>query len=196
MKRCALLLLVALGINTTSWGYHITEVSVCPANPGPCDDVSVTVSGWKPASNYALDHASFRIVGTFVMLDLYWHSEGCGAQVVTSYAETKGLGKLGPGTYTVCVKSWLNGLFCETMSNSFRVVASGGNHGYGCGCPLCRWWFYPCWPRCYGGGSSTSNSSSFTSTIGSGAATAFTFGSSRTPGSSSSSSSFSQSISR
>lgn len=195
MKRSVLLFLVALGINTPSWGYHITEVSVTPTNPGSSDEVSVTVSGWKPASNYGLDHADFRIVGSFVTLDMYWHSEGCGAQVVTSYAETKNLGRLSPASYTLCVRSWLNGRICETASKSFRVVASSGSYSNRCGCLPCHWWFWPCWWGC-GGGSSTSYSSSATSAVGPGTATAFTFGRSSTLGSSSSSASFSQSISQ
>jgi hypothetical protein len=151
MKRCVLGLLLLSGITTVAWGYRITDVSVTPANPGPSDDVSVTVSGWKPASNYGFDHADVRIVGSFIMLDMYWHSEGFGAQVVTPYAETRCLGKLNPGAYTISVRSWLNGRFGETKSKSFTVSAANtdgeGNHD---GDWLHQYWFRPYWPWwCY-----------------------------------------------
>ncbi len=148
MKRYALSFLFLLEITTVAWGYRITDVSIAPVSPGPSDEVSVTVSGWKPASNYSLDRADVRIVGSFVMLDMYWHSEGLGAQVVTPYAETRCLGKLNPGAYTVSVKSWLNGRFGETKSTSFTVSAATGDGGDDRDVRgwLCRLWFHQCWP--------------------------------------------------
>jgi hypothetical protein len=148
MKRYVWSFLLPLAISTVAWGYRITDVSVAPVNPGPSDEVSVTVSGWKPASNYGLERADVRIVGSFVMLDMYWHSEGLGAQVVTPYTETQCLGKLNPGTYTVSVKSWLNGRFGETKSVSFAVSAAAGDgeNDRDVRSWLCRLWFRQCWP--------------------------------------------------
>jgi len=148
MERCALSFLLWAGIGTVAWGYHITEVSVTPADPSPSDDVTVTVSGWKPASNYGCDDVGVRIVGSFIMLDMYWHSEGLGAQVITPYDETRCVGKLNSGTYSVSVRSWLNGRFGETKSKSFTVSAAtggGGDDCDGCDC-LCHFWFRPYWP--------------------------------------------------
>lgn len=199
MKKHVALCAIVLGVATSAWGYHITGVSIAPADPDSSEEVSVTISGWKPASNYVLDRTVLRITGTFVMLDMYWHSEGIGAQVVTPYETTKYLGKLDAGTYTVLVKSWLSGRFCESTSKMFTVTApASSSPGSTCSC---GWWclrFWPWWGclRCGCGGSSTSNSSSFASTTGPGTATAFSFSSASTPNSSSSASSLSQSIGR
>lgn len=81
----------------------ISEVRVTPSMPSASSDVSVTVSGWKPASNYAIYDTDLRIEGFVIRLDLDWHASGIGLQVVMQYEHTESLGTLDPGIYTVYV---------------------------------------------------------------------------------------------
>jgi hypothetical protein len=197
MKKLALVSALVLGISTVTWGYHITGISVSPANPTPTSSISITVSGWKPASNYSIQRSSVRVVGKTIMFDIYWQTSGCGCQVVTDYTRTETVGRLAAGTYTVSVRSFLKCRVCAQMTKSFTV--SGSSSG-GCGCtcichrfPSCRWM---CHCHCGGSGgdgvtSSTSTSSAQTS--GSGTAVADTAGNATAGNSSSSSSSHSAS---
>jgi hypothetical protein len=71
--------------------------------PTTSSDVSVTVCGWKPASNYAIYDTELRIEGADIWLDLYWHVSGIGLQAFMQYEHTESLGMLDSGVYVLHV---------------------------------------------------------------------------------------------
>jgi len=84
-------------------GSSISEIRITPSIPTASSEVSVTVCGWKPASNYGVYDTALRIEGSDLWLDLYWHASGIGLQVVMQYEHTESLGTLDPGMYVLHV---------------------------------------------------------------------------------------------
>jgi hypothetical protein len=195
MRRCTQALVLVLALSTVTQAYHITGISVSPTNPTPNDSISVTVSGWKPATNYSIQRSVANVVGRTIMIDIYWQNPGCGGQVVTNYTRTESIGKRSSGAYTVSVRSYLNCAVVDRMTKAFTVAASCG-----CSCPChtspSLMWLCHCHCHDHSSTSSTSsNSTSSTNATGpSGGATAQTSGQSTGGGSTSTSSSRSQSI--
>ena len=184
MRRCMWSFALVLALGTVAWGYHITGISVSPANPDTSDFISVTVSGWKPASNYGIQRSYSQVVGSRVYLNIYWQSLGSGCQVVTDYTYTEPIGQLRAGTYMILVRSYVKGWPADDASQTFTVSPVDT------GCPGGFCW--PWWP--WWGGSSSATSSTVTSAIGAGSsAFSSALSNASSGGSSSSSSSTSQS---
>jgi len=52
----------------------ISQLSIKPSNPTSSDEVSVTITGWKPNSELAVERTTLRVEGNQIWLDLYWHT--------------------------------------------------------------------------------------------------------------------------
>jgi len=52
----------------------ISQLSVKPFNPTSSDEVSVTITGWKPNEELAVERTTLRVEGNQIWLDLYWHT--------------------------------------------------------------------------------------------------------------------------
>jgi hypothetical protein len=103
----------------------ISEVRVTPGMPTSSSEVSVTVCGWKPASNYAVYDTELRIEGADIWLDLYWHVSGIGLQAFMQYEYTESLGTLDPGMYTLHVTN--RGAMGGSATTTFVVCRVPGN---------------------------------------------------------------------
>ena len=53
----------------------ISQLHIKPSSPKSSDDVSVTITGWKPNSELVVERTSLRIEGNGIWLDLYWHTQ-------------------------------------------------------------------------------------------------------------------------
>jgi len=53
----------------------ISQLSIKPSNPTSSDEVSVTITGWKPNSELAVERTTLRVEGNQIWLDLYWHMQ-------------------------------------------------------------------------------------------------------------------------
>jgi hypothetical protein len=134
----------------------ISELRIEPAHPKSSDEVSVTISGWKPNPDLDVERTTLRIEGNLIWLDLYWYirppmpigheasPDGiCKGQMfaqsvtvvqldVTPYsgvpfAYTQSLGTLSPGTYTLHVTN--HSPMTGSASISFTVLPSAGASG-------------------------------------------------------------------
>ncbi|MBN1508499.1 MAG: hypothetical protein JW955_16740 [Sedimentisphaerales bacterium] len=103
-------------------GSSISEIRIAPGMPTSSSEVSVTVCGWKPASNYGIYDTTLRIEGPDIWLDLYWHAPGIGLQVVMQYEHTESLGVFGMGMYTLHVTN--RGAMAGSMTKTFLVGAA------------------------------------------------------------------------
>lgn len=52
----------------------ITKLSINPAHPDSSDEVSVTISGYRPQSDLEVERTTLRIEGNQIWLDLYWYT--------------------------------------------------------------------------------------------------------------------------
>jgi hypothetical protein len=134
----------------------ISSLKIDPANPTPSDEVSVTVVGWKPASNLVVGNAAVRIEGQTIWLDLYWQEQAspppataCGGSMgqmeacsfsltVTQYDLTppydgvpyeyaKSLGTFAAGTYTLNVAN--HDKVSGSKSTTFTVKSAATGQG-------------------------------------------------------------------
>jgi hypothetical protein len=153
MKRYTVLLSLVLAFSTTTWGYHISGVTVTPLNPTTQTPVTVTVTGNAPATNYHLDHSDLWQLGAMVFLDIYWTSADNGGMVLVPYTHQKSLGTLAEGKYMVWVRSFCDGVMRESKNVSFTVTKVIVNPPTWPG----LFWFSLFWTN--------SNGSSFTSVI-------------------------------
>jgi hypothetical protein len=53
----------------------ISDVRVKPAAPKSSDEVSVTISGWRPSAELVVERTTLRVEGQDIYLDLYWHTQ-------------------------------------------------------------------------------------------------------------------------
>ena len=53
----------------------ISQLSVEPSSPTSSDEVSVTINGWKPNSELAVERTTLRVEGNQIWLDVYWHTQ-------------------------------------------------------------------------------------------------------------------------
>jgi len=102
MKRHALVVLALLTLGATAQA----NITITPTEPTPDDEVEVTVSHWTNTGGYRIDAMTCRILGNTIYLDLYWETPSLGSvvtQATVLHEQTRSLGKLAPGTYTVRV---------------------------------------------------------------------------------------------
>lgn len=151
MKRYALILWMVLGpgavavpgdtalmANLPSMGASISDVRITPAEPTDSEEVSVTVCGWTPATNYRVYDTDLRISGGQIWLDLYWDAPGMGGQAFTPYEHTHPLGTLRAGMYIVHVtnRDLMSGSTTITFTVSPSLPGSSQQPGDGSPLPL------------------------------------------------------------
>ena len=118
---------ITLTPNLPDMGASISDVRITPAEPAVSDEVSVTVCGWTPATNYRVYDTDLRIAGSQIWLDLYWDTPGMGGQAFTPYEYTHPLGTLSPGMYIVHVtnRDAMSGSTTITFTVSPSIPGSG-----------------------------------------------------------------------
>jgi hypothetical protein len=133
--------------NISSIKEGISALRIEPPSPKSSDQVSVTISGWKPTSDLAVERTTLRIEGKEIWLDLYWHTQplmplphesGLCAQAMqpvtiiqyditapyngVPFGYTECLGTFSPGTYVLHVVN--HSPMSGSASTSFTVLPS------------------------------------------------------------------------
>ena len=125
---------------SVGWWDRIVRVSVTPAEPGPGDEVSVTVSGRASADNVGIERKAVRVEDRRIVLDVYWSDNvplvavPCGGawfgdslQGHTTYCYSHAVGTCRVGAHTVLVKHWRFDRICGCKYPLFAVPASRDN---------------------------------------------------------------------
>jgi len=118
MSMGRFLLSIVIGISVTGLSSAL-EVRITPNAPIASSEVSVTVCGWTPATNYQIYDTDLRVEGADIWLDLYWQALGVGGSMMTPYEHTESLGTFAPGTYTVHVTN--KGVLSDSGTATFTV---------------------------------------------------------------------------
>jgi len=53
----------------------MTQLRIDPPAPTSSDEVSVTITGWKPSSDIVVEQAILRVEGNEIWLDVYWYTQ-------------------------------------------------------------------------------------------------------------------------
>lgn len=148
MKKCALLLLMVLGISTTAWGSSFACVEVSPDCPSCEDDITICVSGCVPG-DCAIDDVEVCVKGSIIYMDIYMCCDcDCEPPYSTKFDVCEDIGSLCPGAYAVIAQVHCAGCDCDPCSGPCRpgVCALGSAFFRVCCDDPCGPWYPPCGP--------------------------------------------------
>ena len=112
--RLLLMIWFCLAVGTMTAQAIITDVSILPEEPTVIDPITIITFG-EESGSVTIDNSDFQIDGTFLTLDIYFHSGHL--PVVTPWSHSEDIGLLGVGIY-------------ELTANTIFESAPGLNDSY------------------------------------------------------------------
>lgn len=138
MKKCALLMLIVLGISAPAWG--VNRVAVCVPGCVTCKDcVKVMVQACIPGDCDVMCSKS-RVLGNIILVDVFVKCKcqcGCSCKCpgVTPICERVRVGKLCPGIYSVIANVYCKNIDtccpkCQSLLGSSPAIPCATGAGF------------------------------------------------------------------
>ena len=111
-------------IASTAFGQTISNIVVNPSAPNDCSNTAVTVDATQLCINYIYNGISHSINGSNIDVTLDWQTPGPICLGALAFVQsTAQLGQVAPGTYTLNIKTLLDGVVQQTQSQQLTVTS-------------------------------------------------------------------------